>query len=308
MTLNQKRLAVDPDHNKIPIVRQCELLDLARSSLYYSPCLETDYNEQLMRLLDKQYMKAPCYGVDKTTAWLRREGHPVNPKRTRRLLRLMGIEAIYPHAKRDLSVPNKEHKIFPYLLKGVTVDLVNQVWSTDITYIRMHHGWIYLTAVIDWYSRYVLSWKVSVTLEPSFCVEALQRALEEGSPSIFNTDQGSQFTCDDFTRVLLDRGIRVSMDGRGRYLDNIFVERLWRTVKVEEVYLRDYDTVTEAVYYLGRYFEFYNYERLHESLEYQTPAEVYFGALAPPVSLRASSGTKAPKSVISASKNVNIFV
>jgi putative transposase len=203
---------------------------------------------------------------------------------------------------------NKEHKIFPYLLRGVTVDLVNQVWSTDITYIRMHHGWIYLTAVIDWYSRYVLSWKVSVTLEPSFCVEALQRALEAGIPSIFNTDQGSQFTCDDFTRVLLDRGIRVSMDGRGRYLDNIFVERLWRTVKVEEVYLRDYDTVTEAAYYLGRYFKFYNYERLHESLGYQTPAEVYFGALAPPVALRASSGTKAPKSVISLSKKVNIFV
>ena len=187
-------------------------------------------------------------------------------------------------------------------------DQVNQVWSTDITYIRMHHGWVYLTAVIDWYSRYVLSWEVSVTLEPSFCVEALQCALEEGSPEIFNTDQGSQFTCDDFTRVLLDRGIRVSMDGRGRYLDNIFVERLWRTVKVEEVYLRDYDTVTEAVYYLGRYFEFYNYERLHESLEYQTPAEVYFGALAPPVALQASSGTKAPKPVISASKKVNIFV
>ena len=308
MTLNQKRLAVDPDHKKIPIVRQCELLDLARSSLYYTPCRDTDYNEQLMRLLDEQYMKTPCYGVDKMTAWLRREGYLVNPKRTRRLLRLMGIEAIYPHAKRNLSEPNKEHKIFPYLLRGVIVDQVNQVWSTDITYIRMHQGWVYLTAVIDWYSRYVLSWKVSVTLEPSFCIEALKRALDEGTPNIFNTDQGRQFTCNDFTSVLLDRGIQVSMDGRGRYLDNIFVERLWRTVKVEEVYLRDYDTVTEAVYYLGRYFEFYNYERLHESLGYQTPAEVYFGALAPSVALRASSGTKAPKSVISPSKKVNIFV
>jgi len=308
MTLNQKRLAVDPDHNEISIVRQCELLDLARSSLYYTPCRDTDYNEQLMRLLDGQYMKTPCYGVDKMTEWLRREGHPVNPKRTRRLLRLMGLEAIYPHAKRNLSEPNKEHKIFPYLLRGVTVDQVNQVWSTDITYIRMHHGWIYLTAVIDWYSRYVLSWEVSVTLEPSFCIEALKRALEEGTPSIFNTDQGSQFTCNDFTRVLLDRGIQVSMDGRGRYLDNVFVERLWRTVKVEEVYLRDYDTVTEAVYYLGSYFKFYNYERLHESLGYQTPAEVYFGSLAPPVALRAPSGAKDPKSVISTSKKANIFV
>ncbi len=308
MTLNQKRLAVDLDHNRISIVRQCELLDLARSSLYYIPCRATDYNEQLMRLLDEQYIKTPCYGVDKMTAWLRREGHPVNPKRTRRLLRLMGIEAIYPHAKRNLSEPNKEHKIFPYLLGGITVDQVNQVWSTDITYIRMHHGWVYLTAVIDWYSRYVLSWEVSVTLEPSTCIETLKRALDEGTPSIFNTDQGSQFTCNDFTSVLLDRGIQVSMDGRGRYLDNIFVERLWRTVKVEEVYLRDYDTVTEAVYYLGRYFKFYNYERLHESLGYQTPAEVYFGALDPPVALRAPSGAKAPKSVISPSKKVNIFV
>ena len=308
MTLNQKRLAVDPDHSKISIVRQCELLDLARSSLYYTPCRYTDYNEQLMQLLDEQYMKTPCYGVDKMTAWLRREGHRVNPKRTRRLLRLMGIEAIYPHAKRNLSEPNKEHKIFPYLLRGVTVDQVNQVWSTDITYIRMHHGWVYLTAVIDWYSRYVLSWKVSVTLEPSFCIEAVKCALAEGTPSIFNTDQGSQFTCNDFTHVLLDKGIQVSMDSRGRYLDNIFVERLWRTVKVEEVYLRDYDTVTEAVYYLGRYFKFYNYERLHESLGYQTPVEVYFGALSPPVALRAPSRANAPKSVTSTSKKVNIFV
>ena len=176
MTLNQKRLAVDPGHNKIPIVRQCELLDLARSSLYYTPCQDTDYNERLMRLLDEQYMKTPCYGVDKMTAWLRREGYPVNPKRTRRLLRLMGLEAIYPHAKHNLSEPNKEHKIFPYLLRGVTVDHVNQVWSMDITYIRMHHGWVYLTAVIDWYSRYVLSWEVSVTLEPFFCIDTLKRA------------------------------------------------------------------------------------------------------------------------------------
>jgi len=308
MTLNQKRLAVDPDHKEIPIVRQCELLDLARSSLYYTPCRDTDYNEQLMRLLDKQYMKTPCYGVNKMTAWLRREGYPVNPKRTRRLLRLMGIEAIYPQAKRNLSEPNKEHKIFPYLLRGVIVDQVNQVWSTDITYIRMHQGWVYLTAVIDWYSRYVLSWKVSVTLEPSFCIEALKLALDEGTPSIFNTDQGSQFTCNDFTSVLLNRSIQISMDGRGRYLDNIFVERLWRTVKVEEVYLRDYDTVAEAVYYLGCYFKFYNYERLHESLGYQTPAEVYFGGFAPPVALRAPSEAKPPKSVISPSKKVNIFV
>jgi len=308
MTLSQKRLAIEPDHNEISIIRQCELLGLGRSSLYYAPCRDTVYNEQLMRLLDEQYMKAPCYGVDKMTAWLRREGHSVNPKRTRRLLRLMGIEAIYPRPKLNLSHPNKEHKIFPYLLRGVTIDQINQVWSTDITYIRMHHGWVYLTAVIDWYSRYVLSWEVSVTLETSFCIQALESAFVQGSPCIFNTDQGSQFTSPDFTDILLKRGIQVSMDGRGRYLDNIFVERLWRTVKVEEVYLRDYDTVAEAVYYLGRYFEFYNHERLHESLGYQTPAEVYVGAIAPPVALRAPSGAIAPTSVTSPSKNVDIFV
>ncbi len=261
-----------------------------------------------MRLLDEQYMKTPCYGVDKMTEWLRRKGHLVNSKRIRRLLRLMGIEAIYPHPKHNLSKPNREHKIFPYLLRGVTIDQVNQVWSTDITYIRMHHGWVYLTAIIDWYSRYVLSWEVSVTLETSFCIAALKRALDAGKPGIFNTDQGSQFTSPDFTDVLLKRGIQVSMDGRGRYLDNIFVERLWRTVKVEEVYLRDYDTVAEAVYYLGRYFEFYNHERLHASLGYRTPAEVYFGASAPPVARRAPSGAGAPKSVMCTSMKGNIFV
>jgi len=308
MTLNQKRLAIEAGHDQISIVRQCELLGLARSSLYYAACRDTHYNEHLMRLLDEQYMKTPCYGVAKMTAWLRREGHSVNPKRIRRLLRLMGLEAIYPGPKLKLSHPNKAHKLFPYLLRGVSIDQVNQVWSTDITYIRMYQGWVYLTAVMDWYSRYVLSWEISVTLEPAFCIEALERALAQATPSIFNSDQGSQFTSPDFTDVLLNRGIQVSMDGRGRYLDNIFVERLWRTVKVEEVYLRDYDTVAEAVYYLGRYFEFYNHERLHESLGYQTPAEVYVGAFAPPVALRAPSETKAPTSVTSPSKNADIFV
>ena len=308
MTLSQKRLAVEPDHDQISIARQCELLGLARSSLYYTPCRDTTYNEQLMRLLDEQYLKTPCYGVEKMTAWLRREGHHVNPKRIRRLLRLMALEAIYPRPKLNLSHPDKSHKIFPYLLRGVVIDQVNQVWSTDITYIRMQQGWVYLTAVMDWYSRYVLSWEVSVTLEPGFCIEALERALTQGTPGIFNTDQGSQFTTLDFTNILLDKGIQVSMDGRGRCLDNIFVERLWRTVKVEEVYLRDYDTVTESVYYLGRYFDFYNHERLHESLGYRTPAEVHFGASAPPVALRAPSRAEAPTSVTTNSKNEDIFV
>ena len=308
MTLDQKRLAIEPNHDQITIVRQCELLGLTRSSLYYRPCRDSEYNEQLMRLLDEQFMETPCYGVEKMTAWLRREGHDVNPKRVRRLLRLMGLEAIYPRPKRNLSHPNAEHKIFPYLLRGVTIDRVNQVWSTDITYVRMHHGWVYLTAVMDWYSRYVLSWEVSVTLESGFCMEALEQALSHGRPSIFNTDQGSQFTSPEFTSSLLKRGIQVSMDGRGRCLDNVFVERLWRSVKVEEVYLRDYDTVAEAVYYLGRYFVFYNHERLHASLGYRTPAVVYVGAFAPPVALRAPSGAKAPTSVTTPSKNADIFV
>jgi len=308
MTINQKRSSIDHDHSQISVSRQCEILGLARSSLYYRPSRDTSYNELLMRLLDEQYMNTPFYGVDKMTSWLCRQGHHVNPKRVRRLLRQMGIEAIYPRPKRNLSNPNKAHKIFPYLLKGVGIDHVDQVWSIDITYIRMHQGWVYLAAVIDWYSRYVLSWEISVTLESLFCIKALRRALSERSPEIFNTDQGSQFTSPDFTNILLDRGIKVSMDGRGRCFDNIFIERLWRSVKVEEVYIRDYDTVSEANYYLSRYFEFYNNERLHASLGYQTPAEVYFGALAPPVALRAPSGANAPKSMISPSKNVNIFV
>ncbi len=308
MTLDQKRAAIEPDHYRISIVRQCELLGLPRSSLYYTSCRDTRYNELLMRLLDEQYLKTPCYGVDKMTAWLRRQGHPVNPKRIRGLLRQMGIEAIYPRSKRRLSDPDKEHKIYPYLLRGVTVDHVNQVWSTDITYIRMRPGWVYLAAVIDWYSRYVLSWEVSVSMDPAFCVHALERALAQGTPCIFNTDQGSQFTSIDFTEVLLRSGIQISMDGRGRFFDNIFVERLWRTVKVEEVYLRDYDTVGASIDHLGRYFDFYNHERLHESLGYQTPAEVYVGAFAPPVALRAPSGAKAPTSVASPSKNANISV
>jgi len=308
MTINQKRSSIDPDHSQISVTRQCELLGLARSSLYYSPCRDTSYNEYLMQLIDEQYTITPFYGVDKMTAWLCRQGHHVNPKRIRRLLRLMGIEAIYPRSKRSLSQPDNDHKIFPYLLRGVTIDHVDHVWSIDITYIRMHQGWVYLAAVIDWYSRYVLSWEVSVTLEADFCINALHSALSQGTPQIFNTDQGSQFTCKDFTNILLSSGISVSMDGRGRYADNIFIERLWRSVKVEEVYIRDYDTVSEANYYLGRYFEFYNNERLHASLGYQTPAEVYFGALAPSVALRAPCGANAPKSMISPSKNVNIFV
>jgi putative transposase len=252
-------------------------------------------------MLDEQYLKTPCYGVDKMTEWLGRQGHPVNPKRVRRLLRQMGLEAIYPRPKRHLSQSDKAHKIYPYLLGGMTITHPNQVWSTDITYIRMHHGWVYLTAVMDWFSRYVLSWEVSITLEADFCVCALEQALCQGTPEIVNTDQGSQFTSAEFIQPLQDAGIQISMDGRGRVFDNIFVERLWRSIKVEEIYLRDYQTVAEVVLGLGRYFEFYNHQRLHEALGYRTPAEVFDGAAAPPVALRAPSGAAAPSVVASPS-------
>jgi putative transposase len=289
LTLEKKRKAIEPGHKRITVYRQCELMGLNRSSLYYKPSGETEYNEQLMKLIDKQYVQTPFYGIDKMTAWLCRQGHCVNHKRVRRLMRQMGLEAVYPHRKRGLSIPDKQHRIYPYILKDMQIEQVDQVWSADITYVRMYRGWVYLTAIMDWFSRYVLSWEVSVTLESDFCIEALKKALRLGRPQVFNTDQGSQFTSIEFTRVLLDAGVQISMDGKGRAYDNIFSERLWRTVKVEDVYLRDYQTVTEARYYLGRYFEFYNNERLHEALGYRTPAEVYGGAVVTPVALRAPS-------------------
>ena len=289
LTPEQKRKAVEPDHDKITICRQCELLGLSRSSLYYKSKGQSEYNERLMNLIDEQYIKTPFYGIDKMTEWLHRHKHHANHKRVRRLMRQMGLEAVYPRRKRHLSLPDKQHKVYPYLLREVQITRPDQVWSADITYIRMYRGWLYLVAVMDWFSRYVLAWEVSVTLEADFCVSALKESLSFGRPEIFNTDQGSQFTSTDFTTVLLDAGVQISMDGKGRVFDNIFVERLWRTVKVEEVYLRDYQTVTEARYYLGRYFEFYNNERLHQALDYRSPAEVYGVAVGTPVALRAPS-------------------
>ncbi len=227
-----------------------------------------------MRLIDEEYTRYPFYGIERMTAVLRRGGHTVNPKRIRRLMRLMGLEAIYP--KPNLSKPVKEHKIYPYLLRGVTIDRADQVWSTDITYIRLNRGFIYLVAIMDWFSRYVLSYAFSTTLDKDFCLEALRDALKVGTPEIFNSDQGSQFTSDAFTGILQEARIAISMDGRGRALDNIFVERLWRNVKYERVYLHNYETVREAVRDIEGYFDFYNNERPHQSLNYQTPAEVYF--------------------------------
>lgn len=255
--------------------RQCGLLGLARSSLYYQAVPERVEDLQLMRLLDEQYMTTPFYGVRRMTAWLRCQGYGVNHKRVARLMRQIGVEAIYP--KPRLSQPAAGHVIYPYLLRGVTVNRVNQVWSADITYIRLQSGFVYLVAVIDWFSRYVLSWAVSITMDVRFCVEALERAFRWGRPEVFNTDQGAQFTSQAFTARLQEGGVRISMDGRGRALDNVFVERLWRTVKSEEVYLRDYHSVRDARQGLTGYFAFYNHERLHQALGYRTPATVYQG-------------------------------
>jgi putative transposase len=264
---------VELAHPEISVRRQCELLGVNRASLYYQPGGESEENLRLMRLLDEQYTRTPFYGSRRMTAWLREQGYTVNRKRLARLMQLMGIEAIYPKPK--LSQPGEGHKIYPYLLRDVEVNRVNQVWSTDITYIRMAHGFVYLVAVMDWYSRFVLSWALSVSMEVPFCIEAVERALRWGRPEIFNSDQGSQFTSEKFTGVLEGRGVAVSMDGRGRCLDNIFIERLWRSLKYEEVYLRDYRLVPEARAGISRYFQFYNYERPHQSLKYQTPADLY---------------------------------
>jgi putative transposase len=264
----------------IPMTRQCELLSLSRSSFYYRPTPVSDYNLHLMDLIDRQYTLDPAYGVPRMKIWLKRQGHKVNRKRVARLMRMMGLQGIAP--KKRLSIPNKEHKVYPYLLKNVDVTKPNQVFCSDITYIPMRKGFIYLVAVMDWYSRYVLSWKVSITLDAAFCVEALKEALVIGTPRIFNTDQGSQFTSKDFTDVLTDHNIRISMDGKGRVFDNIFIERLWRTVKYEEVYLKDYANVWEAVRNLGNFFRRYNEERIHTAIGGRTPYEVYYGVVETP--------------------------
>jgi len=266
---------VERGHVEISVRRQCELLGVSRSGFYYDPVSESQKNLTLMRLLDEQYTRTPFYGSRRMREWLATQGHEVNRKRVSRLMALMGIEAVYPKPK--LSQPGEGHRIYPYLLRGTKVERVNQVWSTDITYIRMAQGFVYLVAVMDWYSRFVLSWSLSLTMEVDFCIEALKRALRRGRPEIFNSDQGSQFTSEKFTGELEAKDIAISMDGRGRCLDNIFVERLWRSLKYEEVYLKDYASVTEARAGIERYFRFYNQDRLHQSLQYRTPAAIYQG-------------------------------
>lgn len=264
---------MDRDHREISLRRQCELLGVNRSGLYCQPCGENPENLKLMRLIDEEYTERPFYGSRKMMHWLHDQGHQVGRHRVRRLMQMMGLEAIYP--KPRLSQPCPGHKIYPYLLKGVAITRVNQVWSTDITYIRMAEGFVYLVAVMDWFSRFVLSWALSLTMDVDFCLDALERALRRGRPEIFNSDQGSQFTSDKFTGVLAKRGVAISMDGRGRGLDNIFIERLWRSLKYEEVYLRDYARVPDARTGIDDWLQFYNHQRFHQSLDYQTPGAVF---------------------------------
>jgi putative transposase len=231
-----------------------------------------------MRLIDQQFLKTPFYGSRKMTAFLERAGEEVNRKRVQRLMGVMGLEALHPRPRTTTADPNA--RVYPYLLRDRELTRIDEVWSSDITYIPMRHGFMYLTAVIDWYSRYVLSWRLSNTLEGRFCLEALDEALAMGRPEIFNTDQGSQFTSDEWIDVLDDAGVAISMDGKGRWIDNVFIERLWRSVKYEEVYLHGYANGTEARTSLTKYFSFYNARRSHQALEYRTPDEVYFEALA----------------------------
>jgi putative transposase len=270
----ERRELVEPGHPDISLRRQCELLGMNRSGLYYRPLGESAENRALMRLIDEEYTRRPFYGSRKIRLWLREQGYPVGRERVRRLMHLLGLQAVYP--KPRLSQPGEGHRIYPYLLSGVEITRVNQVWSTDITYIRMAEGFLYLVAIMDWFSRFVLSWAVSLSMEVDFCLEALERALHRGRrPEIFNSDQGSQFTSDKFTGELARRGVAISMDGRGRCLDNIFIERLWRSLKYEEVYLRDYTCVPEARARIGNWFRFYNHQRFHQSLDYRTPAAVF---------------------------------
>jgi putative transposase len=264
---------LEHDSGELSVVCQCELLDLSRSSVYYQPVAASQEVLHLMKLLDEQYLLRPFFGLRRMCEWLQQQGHRVNHKRIQRLMRKMGLEALYP--KSSISSPSKAHKIWPYLLNGVDVVKANQVWVADITYIPMSKGYLYLVAIIDWHSRYVLSWRLSNTLDTHFCTEALEEAFAHGFPEIFNTDQGSQFTSEAFTSVLIERGVKISMDGKGRYLDNIFVERLWRSLKYGEIYLKGYANGFEAAEGIRQYFQFFNEERLHQSLRYQTPKAVW---------------------------------
>jgi putative transposase len=266
---------IEPEHKILSIKRQCDLLGFVRSTYYYKP-IENEVDEIYKKLIFEEYRKSPFFGYRKITKALQKKGHVINRKRVLRLMRDMGIQAIYP--KPNLSKASPDHKKYPYLLRGLVIDHPNQVWATDITYIKLMGGFIYLVAIIDLYSRKVLSWRISNTMDVTFCLDALEEAFKKyGKPEIFNSDQGSQFTSIDFISKLESKKIKISMDGKGRALDNIYVERLWRSLKYEDIYIQEYETVAECTLGVRKYFEFYNAERFHQSLEYKTPNEMYFG-------------------------------
>ena len=273
-SVESKRHLVEPGHPQVSVRRQCELLGLNRASYYYQAASESPLNLKLMRLIDQHYMKMPFYGWPRMTAHLRRQGYDINHKRVQRLMQKMDLQAIYPRPRPKNE--RHEHKIYPYLLRGLDIGRIDHVWSTDITYIPIQNGFMYLVAVIDWYSRYILSWQLSNTLDGHFCQVALHQALSQGRPEIFNTDQGVQFTAEAFTSILNQAQIQISMDGRGRALDNIFIERFWRSLKYDDIYPHNYATVPQLLAGLQRYFTLYNHERLHQSLDYRTPAEIHF--------------------------------
>jgi putative transposase len=273
-TLTEKRAMIEKQ-NKMTISWQCELLGIHRSGLYYKPLRENEENLRLMRLLDEQYLKTPFYGEPKLTAWLRGQGYLVNHKRVERLMKVMGWQTIF--RKPNLSKPSKEHKVHPYLLKGLNTDHCNQVWAVDITYVPMRRGYLYLYAIIDLHTRYILNWSISNTMTATWCCQILKEAIElYGKPEIINSDQGSQFTSDEWVEAC--EGIQISMDGKGRALDNIFIERIWKTVKYECIYLHVFEDGVQLYEGLKEYFRFYNYERTHQSLAYKTPASQYLQA------------------------------
>lgn len=281
MTHKKRKEYIDKRNKRIPIIRQVELLGIPRSSHYYEPNKSKDKENEdinVMGVIDEIYSKHPYYGVRKIKRELKiAYAIDMGRKRIRRLMKQLGIRALYPEPK--TTIPNKEHKKYPYLLRNKKIQKPNEVWSTDITYIKIEGGWIYLTAVIDWYSRYILSWELSITLDTEFCIKALDTALEKEKPEIFNSDQGCQYTSHDFTNRLKSNDIQISMDGKGRCLDNIFIERFWRSIKQEEVYLKSYDSVKDAYQNIKEYIHFYNNKRYHQSLNYKTPAQVYFNKI-----------------------------
>lgn len=275
MTTDEKRKLISPNNQDLTLQRQCELIGLSRSSYYYKAAPPSIEDEKLMQLLDKHYTAFPFEGKIKRARWLSSQvDYVVGKKRVASLMKKMGIETLYP--KPNTSVANKEHTIYPYLLRDESITAPNQVWSADITYIPILGSHVYLIAIIDWYSRYVVEWELSISLEADFCILALEKALSKARCEIFNTDQGSQFTSSSWIKILKDAKISISMDGRGRYLDNIFVERLWRSVKQECIYLRDFSSVSEVRLALREYFKYYNTQRLHQALDYKTPEQVYF--------------------------------